>query len=73
MSGMLKAILNAIENARKAEGKCINIGNLKYTIRYKEEAYYLLIDESDVVSYVNGSLLYISTIAEVFLTIIKET
>lgn len=71
MSGMLEAILNAIEDARKAEGKYINIGNLKYTIRYMDGIYYLLIDHNEVLGSADGQL-YISTIAKVFLTIIKE-
>ena len=71
MRGMLDCILNAIEEARKAEGKTINIGILKYTIRYMDGMYFLLIDESEVLATADGQL-YISTIAKVFLTIIKE-
>lgn len=71
MSGMLEAILKAIEEARKAEGKYINIGNLKYTIRYMDGIYYLLIDHNEVLGSVD-SRLFVVTIAKVFLMIIKE-
>lgn len=71
MHGMLDCILNAIEEARKAEGKAINIGNLKYTVKCMDGICYLLIGNDEVLGSADGQL-YISTIAKVFLTIIKE-
>ena len=71
MAKIVNEILNAIEDARKAEGKVINIGSLKYTVRYMDGICYLLIDENEVLSSVDGKY-YNSTIAESFLVIIKN-
>lgn len=71
MRGMLEAILNAIEDARKVEGKYIHIDNLKYTIRYMDGICYLLIGNDEVLGSVDGSR-YSSTIAKSFSVIIED-
>ncbi len=71
MQGLLRFILNAMQDAQTFEGTYNNIGNLLYTIKYTKGEYELF-NESHEKLVGADMQLYTSTIAKIFLIVIKE-